>query len=62
MVEQCRGGIGRTGTGLATLCVVEGMEPDRAVDWVRARYHKRAVEVRWQRRFLRRAWSEAKLR
>lgn len=53
----CGGGIGRTGTGLATMCVLDGMEPDAAVDWVRERYHKRAVEVRWQRRFLRRVWS-----
>lgn len=55
----CGGGVGRTGTGLATLCVFEGMEPDAAVDWVRKHYHRRAVEVPWQRRFLRRAWSDA---
>ncbi|GGM10351.1 phosphatase domain-containing protein [Micromonospora yangpuensis] len=55
----CGGGIGRTGTGLATLCVFEGMAPDEAVNWVRRHYHRRAVEVRWQRRFLRHAFSAA---
>jgi hypothetical protein len=50
----CGGGIGRTGTGLAALCVLEGMDPDTAVTWVRSHYHPRAVEVRWQRRFLHR--------
>lgn len=48
----CGRGVGRTGTGLAALCVLEGMAPDEAVRWVRARYHARAVEVPWQRRFL----------
>jgi len=55
----CGGGIGRTGTGLATLCVFEGMRPEAAVHWVREHYHKRAVEVRWQQRFLRRTWSNS---
>ena len=49
----CGGGVGRTGTALAALCVLEGMQPDTAVMWVRSHYHPRAVEVRWQRRFLR---------
>ncbi|MDP8991476.1 MAG: protein-tyrosine phosphatase family protein [Actinomycetota bacterium] len=49
----CGGGVGRTGTALALMCVFEGMEADAAVDWVRERYHPRAVEVPWQRRFLR---------
>jgi hypothetical protein len=49
----CGGGVGRTGTGLAALCVLEGMDPDAAVMWVRSHYHPRAVEVPWQRRFLR---------
>lgn len=47
------GGIGRTGTGLAAMCVLEGIEPDAAVLWVRSHYHPRAVEVPWQRQFLR---------
>ncbi len=54
----CGGGIGRTGTGLATLCLFEGMEPDVAVAWVREHYHHRAVEVCWQRGFIRRTWAD----
>ncbi|MFD1827901.1 MULTISPECIES: protein-tyrosine phosphatase family protein [Mumia] len=50
----CGGGIGRTGTALAVLCVLDGMEPDAAVAWIRAHYHPRAVETPWQRRFVRR--------
>lgn len=50
---SCGGGVGRTGTGLAALRVLEGAAPDAAVTWVRAHYHPRAVEVPWQRRFLR---------
>jgi hypothetical protein len=49
----CGGGVGRTGTALAAMCVLEGLEPDAAVDWVRRHYHPRAVEVPWQRRYLR---------
>jgi protein-tyrosine phosphatase len=49
----CTGGVGRTGTGLAALCVLDGLDPDAAVTWVRSRYHPRAVEVPWHRRFLR---------
>lgn len=51
----CSGGIGRTGTALAAVCVLEGAEPDMAVVWVRNNYHPRAVEVFWQRRFVRQA-------
>ncbi|CAM5393234.1 hypothetical protein SGRIM128S_09066 [Streptomyces griseomycini] len=50
----CGGGAGRTGTALAAMCVMEGMEPGQAVDWVRRHYRSRAVEVPWQRRFIRR--------
>lgn len=50
----CRGGIGRTGTALAALAVLDGLDPDDAVAHVRAAYHPRAVETRWQRRWLRR--------
>lgn len=49
----CGGGVGRTGTALAVMCIFEGMEPDAAVSWVREYYHPRAVEVPWQRRYLR---------
>ncbi len=49
----CRGGIGRTGTALAALVVLDGLSPAEAVDWVRQHYHHRAVETPWQRRWLR---------
>ena len=48
----CGGGVGRTGTALAALAILDGMDPDDAVTWVRRHYHPRAVEVAWQRRFL----------
>jgi protein-tyrosine phosphatase len=49
----CRGGVGRTGTALAALAVLDGMAPAAAVHWVRATYHRRAVETPWQRWWLR---------
>jgi hypothetical protein len=50
----CRGGIGRTGTALAALAVMDGRTPAEAVAWVRANYHRRAVETPWQRWWLHR--------
>ncbi|MEV5768921.1 protein phosphatase [Micromonospora sp. NPDC052213] len=50
----CKGGTGRTGTALAGLAILDGLPPERAVDWVRAAYRPRAVETPWQRRWLRR--------
>jgi len=50
----CRGGVGRTGTALAALAVLDGLSPLDAVHWVRAAYHRRAVETPWQRWWLRR--------
>ena len=49
----CRGGVGRTGTALAALAVLDGLPPEEAVRWVRREYHPRAVETPWQRRWLR---------
>ncbi len=49
----CRGGVGRTGTALAALAVLDGLTPGEAVGWVRSRYHPRAVETPWQRWWLR---------
>ncbi len=49
----CRGGIGRTGTALAALAVLDGLTPREAFTWVRGSYHRRAVETIWQRRWLR---------
>ena len=50
----CRGGVGRTGTALAALAVLDGLSADDALAWVRREYHPRAVEMPWQRRWLRR--------
>ena len=50
----CRGGVGRTGTALAALAVLDGLSPEDALSWVRREYHPRAVEMPWQRRWLRR--------
>jgi protein-tyrosine phosphatase len=50
----CRGGLGRTGTALACLAVLDGLPPDDAVAYVRQHYARRAVETPWQRRFV--AW------
>ncbi len=48
----CRGGVGRTGTALAALAVLDGLAPREALTWVRGHYHRRAVETIWQRRWL----------
>jgi protein-tyrosine phosphatase len=49
----CGGGVGRTGTALACLCVLAGTPRDEAVAYVRAHYNRRAVETPWQRRYVR---------
>jgi protein-tyrosine phosphatase len=49
----CGGGRGRTGTALACLAVLDGVPPDEAVRYVRAGYHRRAVETPWQHRYVR---------
>jgi hypothetical protein len=49
----CQGGIGRTGTALAALAILDGLTPRDALSWVRSSYHHRAVETPWQRRWLR---------
>ncbi|MFF0445071.1 protein phosphatase [Streptomyces sp. NPDC004609] len=48
----CGGGRGRTGTALACVAVLDGVPPDRAVEYVRRGYHRRAVETPWQRRYV----------
>jgi hypothetical protein len=48
----CAGGTGRTGTALACLAVLDGIPPTDAVAFVRRHYRPRAVETRWQRRFV----------
>jgi hypothetical protein len=49
----CRGGLGRTGTALAALAILDGLTPDQAVAWVRGNYDRRAIETPLQRRWLR---------
>jgi hypothetical protein len=49
----CRGGIGRTGTALAALAILDGLPSRQAVDWIRANYNHRAVETPLQRLWLR---------
>lgn len=48
----CGGGIGRTGTAMAALAILAGVQATGAVGWARANYHHRAVETPWQRRWL----------
>src|SRR3954465_3041581 len=43
-----RGGGGGPGGALAALAVLDGLDPPAAVRWVRADYHRRAVETPWQ--------------
>ena len=40
----CLGGLGRTGTVLACLTVLAGVDPPEAVTWVRRNYRAEAVE------------------
>jgi hypothetical protein len=48
----CMGGLGRTGTTLACIAVLDGVPGGEAVDYVRQRYNPRAVETPQQRRFV----------
>ena len=48
----CRGGIGRTGTALACLAVLDGVPATEAVAFVRAGYRAQAVETRAQAAFI----------
>ena len=49
----CLGGRGRTGTALAAMAVLDGMDPAAAVPWVRRVYHPKAVETPGQARWVR---------
>ncbi|GGV01089.1 protein-tyrosine-phosphatase [Actinomadura cremea] len=49
----CGGGVGRTGTVIACLAVLAGIDPADAVTWAREHHNKRAVETPWQRRWVR---------
>lgn len=48
----CAGGMGRTGTSLACLAVLDGVPASEAVAYVRENYHPRAVETPAQDRFV----------
>jgi hypothetical protein len=48
----CLGGMGRTGTALACLAVLDGVPPAEAVDFVRHGYRPKAVETRAQAAFV----------
>ncbi|WP_431944678.1 protein-tyrosine phosphatase family protein [Actinacidiphila sp. bgisy167] len=48
----CGGGLGRTGTALACLAVLDGVPSGEAVAYVREHYARRAVETPWQRRWV----------
>lgn len=50
----CGGGHGRTGTALACMAVLDGVDARDAVAYVRAHYDAHAVETPWQRRYVRR--------
>jgi len=41
----CMGGLGRTGTALACLCVLDGLSAAEAVSYVRAHYDAAAIET-----------------
>ncbi len=48
----CGGGVGRTGTVVACLAILAGLDPAGAVGWTREHHHHRAVETPWQRRWV----------
>jgi protein-tyrosine phosphatase len=50
---MCNGGRGRTGTALACLATLAGLSPKEAVIYVRQHYDRHAVEMPWQRLFIR---------
>ncbi|MEV0650436.1 protein-tyrosine phosphatase family protein [Phytomonospora sp. NPDC050363] len=55
----CGGGRGRTGLALACLAVLDGVPAGEAVAFVRAGFHRKAVEMPWQHRFVRRFGAPA---
>ena len=50
----CAGGLGRTGTVLACMATLAGVQSSEAVAWVRANYDQRAVETAEQEAFVER--------
>ena len=49
----CGGGICRTVTVLAVLAAMSGVSTVEAVAWIRTHYHRRAMETRSQKRWVR---------
>lgn len=45
-------GLGRTGTAMAVIATLAGMDPQEAIDWVRNHYDHRAVGTHAQRAFV----------
>ncbi|WOX23955.1 protein phosphatase [Streptomyces solicathayae] len=50
----CQGGRGRTGTALACLATIDGVPANEAVAYVREHYREGAVEMPWQKHYVRR--------
>jgi protein-tyrosine phosphatase len=48
----CAGGLGRTGTVLACMATLAGVDAHEAVGWVRRHYHADAVETPEQERWI----------
>lgn len=48
----CAGGLGRTGTALACLAIIDGVPASEAVSYVREHYDPRAVETFGQRSYV----------
>ena len=48
----CRGGVGRTGTALACIAILDGMDPASALKFIRDTYHPRAAETPWQQWYI----------
>lgn len=53
----CLGGLGRTGTVLACMAVLAGLDATAAVPWVRRNYRPKAVETAEQEKWV--AWFAA---
>ena len=58
----CLGGSGRTGTVLACMAVIAGIQPTKGVAWVRATYRADAVETSEQEEWVRwfAQWAESR--
>ena len=48
----CRGGVGRTGTALACIATLDGMDPTNTLKLIRDTYHPRAAETPWQQWYI----------